>query len=265
MSKYHIKFVLTKYVKCYDLSTGFCSVRYWRTRIEKKLYSLHEKIHDNLDFFYFEESYFKMCKKFRHLSLFSVCLHLLTCKRSCEKKINSYCRRCSRVRDNNFFDMDKFQDIVICSKPTYKDDFIFLNGTMIDLDVYLNRPVYFDYPNHPLKNNPCRYMEMLSHAQDLFAYFCSMLVRLYLNYAMEHFCELISTIKLSDEKFVIEKILTFAYELLNDFLDTNYLFYYEFYNVLNEENLSDCYRVASNKPKFGPYIRPQITLEIITL
>ena len=162
MSKYHIKFVLTKYVKCYDLSTGFCSVRYWRTRIEKKLYSLHEKIHDNLDFFYFEESYFKMCKKF-----------------------------------------------LVC--------------------------------------------------------FCSMLVRLYLNYAMEHFCELISTIKLSDEKFVIEKILTFAYELLHDFLDTNYLFYYEFYNVLNEENLSDCYRVASNKPKFGPYIRPQITLEIITL
>ena len=206
-----------------------------------------------------------MCKKFRHLSLFLVCLHVLACKRSCEKKINSYCRRCCRVRDNNFFDMDKFQDIVICSKPPYKDDFIFLNGTMIDLDVYLNRPVYFDYPNHLLKNNPCRYMEMLSHAQDLFAYFCSMLVRLHLNYAMEHFCELISTIKLSDEKCVIEKILTLAYELLHDFFDTNYLFYYEFYNVLNEVNLSDCYRVASNKPKFGRYIRPQITLEIITL
>ena len=114
-----------------------------------------------------------MCKTFCHLSLFSVCLHLLTCKRSCEKKINSYCRRCSRIRD--FFDMDKFQDIVICSKPTHKDDFLFLNGKMIDHDVYLNRPVYFYYPNHPLKNNPCRYMEVLSHAQDFFAYFCSML------------------------------------------------------------------------------------------
>ena len=158
-----------------------------------------------------------MCKTFCHLSLFSVCLHLLTCKRSCEKKINSYCRRCSRVRDNIFFYMDKFQDIVICSKPTHKDDFLFLNGKMIDLDVYLNRPVYFDYPNHPLKNNPCRYMEVLSHAQDFFVYCCSMLVRLYLNYAVEHFYELISTIKLSDEKFIIEKILTFAYELLHVF------------------------------------------------
>ena len=206
-----------------------------------------------------------MCKKFRHLSLFSVCLHLLTCKRSCEKKINSYCRRCSRIRD--FFDMDKFQDIVICSKPTHKDDFLFFNGKMIDLDVYLNRLVYFDYPNHPLQYKPCCYMEVLSHPQDLFAYFCSMFVRLYLNlnYAMEHFYKLISTIKLSDEKFVIEKMLTFAYELLHNFFDTNYLFFYEFYNVLDEVNLSDCYRGASNKPKFGPYIRPQITLEIITL
>ena len=55
-------------------------------------------------------------------------------------------------------------------------------------------------------------MEVLSHAQDWFAYFCSMIVRLYLNYAMEHFYELISTIKLCDEKFVTEKILKFAYE-----------------------------------------------------
>ena len=77
-----------------------------------------KKIHDNLNCFDFEESYFKMCKKFRHLSLFSVCLHLLTCQRSCEKNINC------RVRDNNFFDMDKFQDIVICSKPTHKDNFL---------------------------------------------------------------------------------------------------------------------------------------------
>ena len=106
--------------------------------------------------------------------------------------------------------------------------FLFLNGKMIDLDIYLNRPAYFDYPNHPLKNNPCGYMEVLSHAQDLFAYFCSIIVRLHLNYAMEYFSELISTIKLSDEKFVIAKILTFACELLLDFFDTNYFFFMSF-------------------------------------
>ena len=145
MSKYYRKLALNKYIKYYGLSTGFCSVKYWRTRIGKKLFLflLHEKIHDDFDFFDFEESYFKMCKKFRHLSLFSVCLHLLSCKRSCEKNINSYCRLCSRVRANNFFDMDKFQDLVMCSEPTHKNDFLFLDDKMIDLDIYLNRPIYF--------------------------------------------------------------------------------------------------------------------------
>ena len=93
-------------------------------------------------------------------------------------------------------------------------------------------------------------------------------MRLHLNYAMEHFSELISTIKFVDEKFVIEQILNFASYLLFFFcffFDTNYLLFYEFFNLLDEVNLSDCYGVASNKPKFGPYIRPQCTLEIITL
>ena len=90
-------------------------------------------------------------------------------------------------------------------------------------------------------------------------------MRLHLNYAMEHFSELISTIKLVDEKFIIEQILNFASDLLYVFFDTNYLLFYDFFNLLDEVNLSDCYGVASNKPKFGPYIRPQCTLEIITL
>ena len=51
MLKYYRKLVLNKHIKYYDLSTGFCSVKYWRTRIEKKLFALHEKIHHNFDFF----------------------------------------------------------------------------------------------------------------------------------------------------------------------------------------------------------------------
>ena len=46
---------------------------------------------------------------------------------------------------------------------------------------------------------------------------------------------------------------------------TEICFFYEFYNVLDEVNLSDCYIIASNKPKFGPYNRPLCLLEIITL
>ena len=257
--------ILNKYFKYYDLSTGFCSVRYKKKKIEKNLFVLTRKIHDVIKNFDFEENYFKISTKFCNLSLFSVCLHFLTCIRSCEKKAG-YCRYCSRVRDNNFFDLDKFQDLIVGHLyRNYKDDYLFLKNKLVDLDVFLDRPAYFDYPNYPLKHKKCRYFTILSHAQDLFAYFCSIFVRLYLNYAMERFSDLMSTLKLSDEKFVIEQILNFARDLLHDFFDTNYMFFYEFLNVFDEVNLSDCYWLPSNKPNFGPYISPQFTLEIITL
>ena len=37
--------------------------------------------------FYFEENYDKLIKKFGYMSLFSVCLHFLRCRRSCEKNM----------------------------------------------------------------------------------------------------------------------------------------------------------------------------------
>ena len=92
----------------------------------------------------------------------------------------------------------------------------------------MNRPLYFGYPSYPLKHKKCRYFTVLSHAQDLFAYFCSIFVRMYLNYAMEHFSELILTLKLSDEKYVIEEFLNSAHDLLYDFFDTDYLFFMSF-------------------------------------
>ena len=78
---------------------------------------------------------------------------------------------------------------------------------------------------------------------------------MYLNYAMEHFSELILTIKLTDETFVVEQILKCAYDLLYDFFNASYLFFYEFFNVFPDVNLSYCYIIAANKPKFGPYNR----------
>ena len=80
-------------------------------------------------------------------------------------------------------------------------------------------------------------MEVLSHAQDLFAYFCSILVRLYLNYAMEHFSELISTIKLSDEKFVIEQILTFANGLLHELFNWKNILILNFLSIMQNFTL----------------------------
>ena len=90
------------------------------------------------------------------------------------------------MKDNNFLNLDKFQDLIVYPK-SHKDDYLFLDNKLIDLDVFLNRPAYFDYPSYPLKHKNCRYFTVLSHAQDLLAYFCSIFVRMHLNYAMEHF------------------------------------------------------------------------------
>ena len=68
------------------------------------------------------------------------------------------------MRDNEFFYLDKFQDLLVYPRPNSKDDYLFLDETFFNLDLYLNRPAYFDFPNHPFKDKACRYMEVLSHA-----------------------------------------------------------------------------------------------------
>ena len=73
------------------------------------------------------------------------------------------------MKDNNFFNLDKFQDLMLYPKSHHKDDYLFLRNKLIDLDVFLNRPTYFDYPSYPLKHKNCRYFTVLSHAQDLLA------------------------------------------------------------------------------------------------
>ena len=99
MSKYFRKLVLIKFAKYYDLSTGFCSVKFWASKIERNVFELIQEIHNEIESFDFEENYDKFIKRFRHMSLFSVFLHFVRCRRSCEKK-QGYCKVCSRVIEN---------------------------------------------------------------------------------------------------------------------------------------------------------------------
>ena len=50
MSKYFKKLVLKKFIKYYNLSTGFCSVKYWTNKIEKNVFDLIQTIHDEMIF-----------------------------------------------------------------------------------------------------------------------------------------------------------------------------------------------------------------------
>ena len=72
------------------MSTGFCSVKYWTNKIERNVFELIQAINNELfesKTFDVEENYNKLIKRFRHMSLFSVCLHFLRCRRSCEKNM----------------------------------------------------------------------------------------------------------------------------------------------------------------------------------
>ena len=72
------------------MSTGFCSVKYWTNKIERNVFELIQAINNDLfesKAFDFEENYDTLIKKFGHMSLFSVCLHFLRCRRSCEKNM----------------------------------------------------------------------------------------------------------------------------------------------------------------------------------
>ena len=75
------------------------------------------------------------------MSLFSVCLHFSRCQRSCEKK-SGYCKMCSRVRENTFYNYNAFLSL----KASRMDDYLDISSSeWVDLDVFLNRPAYFLY------------------------------------------------------------------------------------------------------------------------
>ena len=129
--------------------------------------------------------------------------------------------------------------------------------------MFLCRSHYFKYPDYELLNGKCSHLEVFSFARDLFGAFSSVLVRMYLNYTVQYFSYLISQISLPDEGKIIQRIFWFALDLLHKFLDINYMFFYEFFDLFDEANSSKCYVICSNKPKFGPYDGPKYSLAVI--
>ena len=200
VSKYFRTLVLKKFYKHYDISTGFCAIKYWTNRIEENVFGLTQSIHNIHEAFDFEEIYDKLIKKFRHMSLFSVCLHFLRCQRSYEKK-SGYCKMSSRVRENTFYDYNAFLSLKVSRMGDYLD---ISSSERVDLDVFLNRPAYFPYCFCESPRS-CTDHQVISFAQDLFAAFCSVLVRMYLNITIDHFSEIMSDLSLADEKESCQK------------------------------------------------------------
>ena len=186
-----------------------------------------QSIHNIHEAFHFEEIYDKLVKKFRHMSLFSVCLRFLRCQRSCEKKFG-YCKMCSRVKENTFYDYNAFLSLKVSRKDNYLD---IGSSERVDLDVFLNRPAYFPYCFCE-STRSCTDHQVISFTQDLLVAFCSVLVRMYLNIATNHFSEIMSDLSLADEKKVVRKIFSSASLLLYKFFGLNCLFFMNFLTCL---------------------------------
>ena len=199
VSKYFRKLALKQFNKHYEISTGFCAVAFLAKEIEENVYKLIEAIYN--EFFYtyafdFDGNYDRLMKKFRHMSLFSVCLHFLRCRRSCGKKSGD-CKLCSRVRETTFYEYNAFLSSKVSSDT---DNFLNISSSeRVDLDLFLSKPAYFPYCFNESKGK-CSDFYMFSFAQDLFAVFCSIFVKLYINITTEYFSDLMSQLSLYDEK-----------------------------------------------------------------
>ena len=78
------RFVLKNFNRIFDLSTGFCSASCWNVVIETNCSAIFHEIFDKeqyrdpkfIDFnFDFDRIHFLLLEKFRHFSLFPICLH----------------------------------------------------------------------------------------------------------------------------------------------------------------------------------------------
>ena len=138
------------------------------------------------------------------------------------KRKLGYCKVCSRFRENTFYESYAFLNLIVDSTT---DDYLNISSSeRIDLDVFLNKPTYFPYCHYE-SIGKCSDFEVFSFARDLFAAFCSVLVRMYLNQTTENFSDLMSQVSLTDEKKMIQKIFSFALQLLHKFFYINYLFF----------------------------------------
>ena len=100
---------------------------------------------------------------------------------------------------------------------------MFLQDKLADFDVFLERPIYMNFPNFPLNDSKCDFYTELHHAQDLFLPFVYVLARLYINYVSKYFRQYKSTLR--DEKIVYDAIYFYGAELMHDFFSSQLCFF----------------------------------------
>ena len=134
--------VLKNFDQIFDLSTGFCIVSYWNNVIKNNCFAIcHDIFYKGeyrdskfIDFsFDFDRLNFLLLERFRHFSLFSICLHFLKCIKCCDKQAHCY-RICSRITGSYYYNFKFFSNMSIGKVGL---DLGFYYDRHVDLDVFL--------------------------------------------------------------------------------------------------------------------------------
>ena len=177
--------VLKNFKHIFDLSTGFCSVTYWNNLIEKNcfaicydiFYNKHYRDEKFINFnFDFDLINLSLLKKFRHFSLFSICLHFLKCIKCCDKQAQC-CKVCSRIIGGYCYNCNFFSNMCIGKTRL---DLGFCYDMHVDLDIYLYNACKI-LGGWTSDSNWCSFHKNFRFAADLFRAFCSVFFRVYLN------------------------------------------------------------------------------------
>ena len=205
------KLVLTNFNRIFDLSTGFCTIPYWNSVIETNCFAIFHDIFYNIQYsdpkfinfyFDFDQINFLLLEKFKHFSLFSICLHFLRCIKSCDKQPN-YCWVCSRITGGYFYNCNFFSNM--CTGKVGANLGFYYNIN-VDLDVFLYNASDI-LGGWTTSNSWCSCHQNFGYALELFQDFCSVFVRIYLNLTITCFEDILCRVALIDKNKILTQIL----------------------------------------------------------
>ena len=190
----------------------------------------------------------KLKQSLHHLLLFSGCLHFLRCYRRCDKlPKNQYCSFYSRIRARNFEKPSYFMDTVI-DELDFEEQFCDMTSSSMELDISVEKPAYF--PDSIRKGKRCDYYQELHKEGELLVSFTSILVRMYVvNFVLNCLLELDLTLR--DERILVEEVYAFASDLIYEFFNTNYLFFYELFYLCCSRDFKAVVMVFQGKNLMG--------------
>ena len=99
------------------------------------------------------------------------------------------------------------------------------------------------------KDKQCDYYQEFHKEGELLVSFTIVLVRMLINYVLNCLLELDLTLR--DERILVEEVYTFASDLIYEFFNTNYLFFYELFYLCCSKDFKAVVMVFQGKNLMG--------------